>query len=267
MKTTILALLFTVALVSAQEEAEKVELFDMGPSEGAVSLFDGETLAGWNTSEFDKKFWSVKDGEIQGGDIDGNVPSNVWLVSEGEYENFELTFAIKFTDGGGDPLLKNSGIQVRSLKVGKSVCGYQIDAGPTHPKKVINEGLGYWGNIWDEHRRGPLVTALNQDKLKESIKTWDWNTYKVTCNGRNIKTYINGILAHDYTEEDERIADMGIIALQAHSGGQFLVHFKDMMIKELPASEGAIKWTDEGVLKGRVKRTPKKKKKKPAAKE
>ncbi|MDB4265254.1 DUF1080 domain-containing protein [bacterium] len=257
MKTILLSLLATSGILSAED------LFDMSPSEGAVPLFDGKTLDGWKTSEFDKKFWWAKDGEIQGGDLEKNVPANVWLISEKEYENFELTFSVKLTDGGGADLLKNSGVQVRSLPIGKSVCGYQIDAGPTHPKNSINNGLGYWGNIWDEHRRGPLVVAMNQDKLKESVKQWDWNQYKVTCNGKNIKTYINGILAHDYTEENPKIADMGVIALQAHAGGKFLVHFKDLMIKELPSTEGAVKWTDEGVIKSRVKkkRAPKAKKK------
>ena len=51
---------------------------------------------------------------------------------------------------------------------------------------------------------------------------------------------------------------MGVIALQAHKGGKFLVHFKDLMVKELPATEGAVKWADTGVYKGRVKRSKKK---------
>jgi len=227
----------------------------------AVSMFDGESLKGWHTSEQDTPFFSVKDGEIRGGDLEKNVPRNVWLVSDKSYENFEMTFSIKFTDGGGDPLLKNSGIQVRSLVMGGGICGYQIDAGPTHPKTSINGGLGYWGNIWDEHRRGALVTASNPDQLMESVKQFDeWNDYKIICDGPNIKTWVNGILAHDYTEDNPKIAADGIIALQAHKGGKFLVHFKDLMIKELPATEGSPKWTDEGIIKGRVKKANKPKK-------
>lgn len=229
----------------------------MNPSEDVVSLFDGESLNGWHTSETDKRFWTVKDGSITGGDLEKNVPSNVWLVSDKNYENFELTFKIKFTDGEKSDLLKNSGIQIRSLVMGRTVCGYQIDAGPTHPKRQINGGLGYWGNIWDEHRRGGLVTAENQELLKESVKDWDWNSYKIIANGTNIKTWINGILAHDYTEKNNKIAADGIIALQAHSGGKFLVQFKDVKIKELAPTQNSTKWTDEGVIKGRVKKQKK----------
>lgn len=255
MNKSLIALIVSTSVAIAQDA-------NMKPAEDAVALFDGKTLTGWKPAKGDEAFWSVKDGAIAGGDLEKPVPRNVWLISEKSYENFELTFAVKFTDGGG-PGLKNSGVQVRSLPIKKSVCGYQIDAGPTHDKRVINGGLGYWGNIWDEHRRGPLVTAENQDKLMKSVKQFDgWNEYKVICNGTNIKTWINGILVHDYTEENDKIAADGILALQAHSGGKFLVHFKDLKIKELPATEGSPKWTDEGIIKGRVKKTRKKPRKK-----
>jgi len=246
-----LALCFLGSSLRAQD-------VEMNASEGSVALFDGVTLTGWNTSAADASYFEVKDGEIIGGDLDKNVPRNVWLISDKEYENFELTFAVKFTDGGGAPLLKNSGIQVRSQMIGNRMCGYQIDAGPPLPgRKVANADavLGFWGNIWDEHRRGPLVSASNIEQLRESVQHFDgWNRYKIVCEGPNIKTWINGILAHDYTESNPKIAANGVIALQAHKGGKFLVHFKDLMIKDLPATEGSPKWTDKGIIKGRVKK-------------
>lgn len=251
MKTYIQKTLITLSLATSVSFAQEA---NMDSHEEAISLFDGETLSGWHTSKADEKFWSVKDGLITGGDLENNVPSNVWLVSDKSYENFELTFEIKFTDGEKSDLLKNSGIQIRSLVMGNRVIGYQIDAGPSQPKREINGGLGYWGNIWDEHRRGALVTAENQDLLKESVKNWDWNSYKVIANGTNIKTWINGILAHEYTEKNDKIAADGIIALQAHKGGKFLVQFKDIKIKELAPTENSTKWTDEGVIKGKPKK-------------
>ena len=233
---------------------------DMAPAEDAVSLFDGESLEQWHTSKQDAAFWSVQEGVICGGSLDAPVPRNVWLVSDKNYENFELTFSIAFKDGGGTGL-KNSGVQVRSLVIGKGISGYQIDAGPAPENMDINDGLGFWGNIWDEHRRGALVTAINQDQLMESVKQFDgWNHYKIICNGNNIKTWINGILAHDYTEKNEKVAADGIIALQAHKGGKFYVQFKDIKIKELPATEGSMKWTDEGVFMKKAKGKKKKKK-------
>ena len=244
---------------SSNEVSTPVENDIMAPAEDAVSLFDGETLTNWKTIEKDAPFWKAVDGEIQGGSLEVNVPRNVWLVSEKNYENFELTFSVRFVEGAEDGLLKNSGVQIRSLNKGSSIVGYQIDAGPTLPKKNTNNGLGYWGNIWDEHRRGALVTAINQAELLESIQQFEgWNDYKIIANGPNIKTWINGILAHDYTEENPKIAADGIIALQAHRGGKFLVSFKDIKIKELEPTEGSQKWTDKDTITGRTKKKKKK---------
>jgi len=229
-----------------------------------ISLFDGETLNGWSINSGDEAFWNVKNGEIIGGSLEKDVPRNVWLVSDISAENFELTFSVKFT-GSEDNKQKNSGIQVRSLHEHGNVIGYQIDIGPTHPQRSINDGFGYWGNIWDEHRRGPLYTAINQDQLKESVsQEGGWNDYKIICEGPHIKTWINGILANDYTEENPRIAADGIFALQTHKGGKCLFHFKDIYLKELAPTEGSPKWTDENIIKTdvRKKNKPKSKKKK-----
>lgn len=254
--TSFSAAIFICNFTFSQETASEI---DMAPAANAAALFDGKTLTQWKPKKGDHQFWAVKDGEILGGDLKKNVPRNVWLISEKSFENFELTFQVKFTDGGG-PGLKNSGVQVRSLAQASGVCGYQIDAGPTFDDKNINDGLGYWGNIWDEHRRGQLVIAENQDQLMDSVKQYEgWNQYKVICQGPNIKTWINGILAHDYTEINPKIAANGIIALQAHKGGKFLVHFKDLTIKELPSTKGSPKWTDEGIIKSRIKRPRRKK--------
>ena len=241
------------------EPAQEAAASDL---QDGVSLFDGSTLTNWHVSEGGEEFWTVKDGAIAGGSLEKKTPRNVWLVSDKSYENFELKFSVKFTDGGGAGL-KNSGVQVRSLLEKRKMIGYQIDAGPTWDNKNVNGGLGYWGNIWDESRRKGIVQAENQDQLMESIQQFDgWNHYEVVCNGRNIKTTINGILAHDYTEKNDKVAADGIIALQAHKGGLFLVHFKDIAIKELPATEGSMKWSDEGALKGSPTKVEKAKKEK-----
>ncbi|MGJ8673485.1 3-keto-disaccharide hydrolase [Rubritalea sp.] len=230
----------------------------MEPSAEAVSITEENSFNGWVLSDADKPWWKIKDGIITGGSLEKPVPLNTWLILEEEYENFELTFQIKFT-GSEDKEQKNSGVQVRSHYDGKHMIGYQVDAGPSHPQRVINDGLGYWGDIFDEGRRRKLVTAINQTELKASIKQWDdWNSYKIVCDGRTIKTWINGILAQDFTEPDPKVPANGIIALQAHKGGKFLVQFKNMKIKELPATEGSTKWGDPDMSNGGVKKKKRK---------
>jgi hypothetical protein len=186
-----------------------------------VPLFDGKTLTGWEIPEAEKKWWKVEDGKIVGGSMEEKVPLNTFLGTTKSYADFDLRFKVKLTQKEG---FANSGIQVRSLR-GKDghMSGYQVDA-----------GIGYWGTIWDEHRRNKKIAVpVDEAALKSVVKDWDWNEYRILCEGPRIRTWINGVLAIDFTEADSSIPRDGLIGFQAHSGGKFLVEFKDITIEEL----------------------------------
>ena len=51
-----------------------------------------------------------------------------------------------------------------------------------------------------------------------------------------MRTYINGVLAVDYKEKDEKIPQEGRFGLQIHGGGPAEVWFKNITIEELPAN-------------------------------
>jgi len=186
-----------------------------------VPLFDGKTLEGWEIPEAEKKWWKVEDGKIVGGSMEEKVPLNTFLSHEKSYANFEMRFKVKLTQKEG---FANSGIQVRSLrKADAHMAGYQVDA-----------GIGYWGTIWDEHRRNKKIAVpVDEAALKAVVKDWDWNEYRILCEGPRIRTWINGVPAIDFTEADPAIPRDGLIGFQAHSGGKFLVEFKDITIEEL----------------------------------
>ena len=191
-------------------------------SAAPVPLFDGKTLAGWEVPDAEKKWWKVEDGKIIGGSLEENVPLNTFLSTGKSYENFELRFKVRLTEGKG---FANSGIQVRSTRKGSAMSGYQVDA-----------GKGYWGTIWDEHRRNKVIAKpVDESALLPKIDDFGWNDYRIVCEGPLIKTWINGILAIDYVEKDPDIPLNGFIGLQAHKGGKFLVEFKDITIDEFPS--------------------------------
>jgi putative heme-binding domain-containing protein len=196
-----------------------------------VELFDGESLAGWEVREGEERWWQVRDGAITGGSLEKKVPHNTFLASTGSYENFELKFRIRLVKGEG---FQNSGLQVRSVRKDDSheMIGYQIDA-----------GIGYWGDIYDESRRNRAIAKpIDPDALGAAVHDWDWNAYRILCEGPRIRTWINGVLAHDYTEEDPEIPRDGRFGLQAHGGGKFLVQMKDVTLRELPPTPGAPTW-------------------------
>jgi putative membrane-bound dehydrogenase-like protein len=201
-----------------------------GGSLTAAPLFDGKSLDGWTAGKGDEKWWRAEDGMITGGSLEETVPHNTFLVADGSYQNFELNFKIRFTKGEG---FINSGLQLRSQRVEGSseMQGYQVDAGG-----------GYWGDLYDESRRNVAVVKGDGGAMANVVKDWDWNEYRILGEGRRIRTWINGALAHDYTEADAAIPQDGKIGLQAHGGGKFLVQVKDISITPLPETPGLPKW-------------------------
>ena len=209
-----------------------------------VSLFDGKTLTGW---DFDPAMWSVKDGLITGGSTTDKIKKNDFISTQKSYSNFELKLKIKVS-GDAKTGLINSGIQIRSLRDGGAMSGYQIDC-----------GAGWFGKIYDEHRRNKVIwspTPEQQTALDKAIDTFGWNEYTIRAEGPRIQTWINGVHCIDYTETDPNIALDGHIAPQVHSGGICLVQVKDVTIEELPPTPNAPTWKSIGGLEGMKAKLP-----------
>ena len=188
-------------------------------------IFNGTSLEGWDIRAGEEKWWRVQDGMITGGSLTEKVPYNTFLSTKKSYQNFDLRFQIKLTKGDG---FINSGLQLRSTRVpnNSEMCGYQVDA-----------GIGWWGKLYDESRRNKVIgEPVDAAAIKATAKDWDWNDYRILCEGRRIRSWINGVPALDYTEGDPGIPQSGLIGLQAHGGGKFLVQFKNITLTELPAT-------------------------------
>jgi len=79
---------------------------DYADNEGWISLFDGETLNGW---QGDTKYWSVKDGAIYVEPTCEKPTGTIYLIWQGgEPSDFELKFESKGTAN------VNGGVQYRS---------------------------------------------------------------------------------------------------------------------------------------------------------
>ena len=198
-----------------------------------VSLFDGKSLEGWEVRPGEEKWWKVQDGMITGGSLEEQVPYNTFLASKKRYANFELRLKVKLTKGDG---FMNSGVQIRSIRVpgNSEMSGYQVDA-----------GVGWWGKMYDESRRNKVVgEPIDAAAVKAAAKDWDWNDYVIRCEGRRIRSWINGVPALDYMEADTSMPQEGLIGLQAHGGGKLLAQFKDITIEELPPTPGLPAWED-----------------------
>lgn len=180
-----------------------------------VSLFDGQTLNGWEGSD---EYFRVEDGAIVGGRGADPIPRNEFLCREQEYGDFEMQLAFRLEPG------VNSGVQIRSQRLPGSheTIGYQADLGE-----------GYWGAIYDESRRNRVLIAPDAEVIEEVLEPTGWNDYRILAEGPRIRLFINGQETVDYVEEDASIPQRGRVCVQIHSGPPGEVRFRELRIREL----------------------------------
>jgi 3-keto-disaccharide hydrolase len=202
-----------------------------------VSLFDGSSLAGWHgfnkTGEI--KNWKIEDSamvclgaakDAHGGDI----------VSDKEYENFELTWQWKVTKGA------NSGVMYHVIESTKYQAPYE-----TGPEYQVIDDIGFPDKLeeWQKAAADYAMTPAN-DK-KKLMPVGEWNTSKIVFNNGHVEHWLNGekvVEFQAWNDEwkkeketgkwkdypDYGVAKKGRIALQDHGNK---VYYKDIMIKEL----------------------------------
>ena len=188
----------------------------------AVSIFDGQTLAGWEGET--NKTWRLEDGVIVGGSMERNVPQNEFLCTTRPYTNFVLKLKFKLTGKSG---FINAGVQFRSQRVKtppNEMRGYQADIGDPE----------WWGCIYDEGNRNRVLARSDMAEVNRVLKRNDWNNYEIRCDGRRARLFVNGLQTVDYTEPEPQIEQWGLIGLQIHGGAVAEVRYKDISIEELP---------------------------------
>jgi hypothetical protein len=187
----------------------------------AKSIFDGKTFKGWVGDT--NKTWRIVDGAFVGGSLDQKVPRNEFVRTTRSYTNHVVRLKFKLLGKSG---FVNGGVQVRSKPAtnpANEMIGYQADIGE-----------GWWGALYDETRRNKVLIKPDPEAVKKAVKKEDWNDYEIRCEGKRIRTAINGVPMIDYTEPDDSIEQVGQIGLQVHGGGQTEIYYKDITVEELP---------------------------------
>jgi hypothetical protein len=201
-------------------------------STAQTSLFDGKTTDGWHVYlGKGPGAWKVYDGAIQ---LDVKAPNQGDLVTDKEYENYELSLEWKIAEGGNsgiifgineDPKYNETyltGIEMQVLDDQKAPDNKKADhlAGslydmkaPAHPAKPAGE----WNKVKIKKLNGHLTFWMNGEEVIDTqIGSPEWNEM---INKSKFKTW-KGFAAYP----------KGHIALQDHGA---VVSFKDITIKEL----------------------------------
>jgi len=211
---TLLPLLFCTALLPVLAE-------DKASTEGFTPLFDGKTTAGWR-NPYTWGTIAVVDGEIH---LTGD--KKFFLVTEKSYTDFVFEGDILLPEGKA-----NSGFMFRAHVEPNKVFGYQAE--------VDGDAVRKWsGGLYDEGRRMWFVSPIKGDKASEdafrqragdTFKRNEWNTYRITCQGKKIKIEVNGVVTSEF--EDDKDAS-GPIGIQHHGEKGQTYRFRNLRIKEL----------------------------------
>lgn len=206
---------------------------------GFTPLFDGKSLQGWrNPYEWGEV--KVVDGELH-----LTADKKFFLVTEKVYDDFVFEGEVLLPEGQA-----NSGFMFRAHVEPNRVYGYQAEVDGD-----VNRGWS--GGLYDEGRRAwfisprrvtPPKDATPEEKAKieeenkasiaafreragQAFRRHDWNTYRITCQGKKIKIEVNGVVT---TEVEDDVDASGVIGLQHHGEKGQTYRFRNLRIKELP---------------------------------
>jgi hypothetical protein len=203
-----------------------------------VELFNGKDLSGW-TKRGGAATYAVEDGVIVGRSAPNTV--NTFLTTDQEFGDFILELDFKI-----DPKDFNSGVQIRSHSRPEGdlerVYGYQVEI-DTQPDRAWTGGIYFEGGSKDDDghwiRKGGWLDDLSKnDAAQKARHLGEWNHFKIKAKGRRIQTWLNGVPAADFTDEDDKaFTPSGFIALQVHAVGDSRdtkeVRWKNIRLTEL----------------------------------
>jgi 3-keto-disaccharide hydrolase len=182
------------------EQKTVAVLFQVKPSPGSVSLFDGTSLKGWEVMNGGK--FVAEDGVIK---LHGG---RGWLRSEKEYSDFVLRLEVRWMKPKQD-----SGIFLRASKEGKNW--------PNKRYEVQCENSPRIAYIFGAKHTRDAEKAF---KLLKGPK--EWNTFEITCSGPRCEVTFNGekvSVSEDFKNRK------GYIGLQGEGGE---LEFRNLFIKE-----------------------------------
>lgn len=154
-------------------------LFSLGASpltaeDGWSDLFAGGSLEQWTRHDGKPvpEAWSIENGVVHFSRAGGKAGGD--LVTKAKYEDFELTFEWKISQGG------NSGVKYRATE--RLGLEYQILDDERHPDRQK-----------PNHRSASLYDILAAPDDKPLKPVGEWNVSRIRAIGGNLEHWLNGV--------------------------------------------------------------------------
>ena len=177
-----------------------------------VSLFDGETMDGWEIVGDQASVWEVEDGALCG----SGAPSML-VCTKGPYKNFRYRAEIRINDGG------NSGLYFRTTRKPGFADGYEAQIDSTHTDPIRTGSL--YGQC---HVYRRLVEPDTWFTYEIEVPDDVWRGKDVT----RIKVTVNGVELYEYLDF-ALLFKAGHFAFQQHDPGS-KVCIRKVEVMELP---------------------------------
>jgi len=164
-----------------------------------VSLFDGKSIRGWhNYNKNSASGWLIEDGALTPDGTGGD------LVTDKEYENFDLEFDFKIPAGS------NSGVLYKVIEmpdIKRTVFsapeyqiiddkGYVFRNGKGEPTTV--DAKGETLKLKDGQLTGANYDMNPPSDLSAVKPAGEWNKGRIVVNKNHIEHYVNGVKVVDY---------------------------------------------------------------------
>lgn len=153
---------------------------------GWQMLWDGKTFDGWHTFNNDSVVgWKIEDGLLislgQGGDHANDIVTNL------EYQNFELSIDWKLSPGG------NSGLFYYAVE-GKYPEIYAIA-----PEYQLVDDNGFPEKLADWQKTAACYGMYVADSAKKVLKPiGEFNNSKIVVNNQHVQHWLNGVMVVEY---------------------------------------------------------------------
>jgi len=237
-KTCILFLSVCCQLACSGPAEKQNILSDQEKKDGWTLLFDGATLNGWHVFNRGNmpSAWSVDSGRLICNPHTKNVKHGD-LVTDGEYENFELVFEWKISHAG------NSGLFVDVQE--RPELGTTFSTGPEY--QLLDDGNMDADYLKDSSHKAAAIFGVIPNRSNTIPKSGDWNQSRIRQQNGKLSFWLNGVqtVQVDLKSEEWKkavaggpmshypefgIATKGHLAVQDWTNG---VQFRTIKIKPL----------------------------------
>ncbi|TCK80631.1 3-keto-disaccharide hydrolase [Albibacterium bauzanense] len=266
-KALVVTLLISISYAFAQQPAAPTppqtgrmvftqpDSMDFNDHEGYISIFDGQTLKGWDGNP---KFWRVEDGALVGESTPENPSGNNYIVYRDlEAKDFTLKFEVKVEGSGGTGMQYRSKTGIPWLasispKVTANVGPVNLNWMMTGPQADFWPSAPWTGQFYSENTpmrilawRGQLVEGYGDKskklmgnigdnaELQKLVKVNDWNEYTVIARGPVCIHILNGQVMAIMIDDDPASSNnwSGNFGIEIEATTK--VSFRNMWVKKL----------------------------------